>query len=62
MYVRKYGRYRTAVLHLEAGRFGAPSSRMDVLEQKLVHSVVGSVRFQQNLANFRIGLCWLRHE
>jgi hypothetical protein len=55
MHVGKYGRYRTAILHLEAGRFGTPSSRIDVPEQKLVHSVIGSVCFQQNLADFRIG-------
>jgi hypothetical protein len=29
----------------------ARQARIEVLEEKLVHSVIGSVRFQQNLAN-----------
>ena len=47
----KDGRDGAALPAVQAGRIGSPDVRVKVREQKLVHSVVGGVRFQQNFSN-----------
>jgi len=41
-----------------ANTFDEPSALINVLEEKLVHPVIGSVRFQQNLRISRLGSGW----
>lgn len=54
VHVSKDGRDSTAILSLETGRLHTPDAPVNVFEEKLVHPVIGSIGFQQNLANVRI--------
>ncbi len=35
---------------LQPRQFGSPGARLDVLEQNLIHAVVGRIDFQQDLS------------
>jgi len=47
----KNGGDGTASALLPPGQFGSPGARLKVLDQDLIHSVVGSIDFQQDFAN-----------
>jgi len=49
-------------VHVRTRWLRAPDALIDVFEQKLVHRVVGSVGFEENVANFGIDRGLIRHE
>jgi hypothetical protein len=62
VYVGKDGRDSTPIMSLQTGWLRSPRALVNVLEEKLVHAVIGSVRFQQDLADFRIGRGLVRQQ